>query len=474
MTDLDGDRHPTTPPALPDPALSGTRAALVLLFGPPATRRFDIHLWDGSVERGGAPDPAPFSIRFQRRGALRRMLLPPSELSIAEALVSGDIEVDGDLEQATVLGDEISSRINSPGGALALLPKLLALPRDDERPDASASRYRRARNAVASRVRRRSSAAEIRFHYDVGNDFYALWLDPRMLYTCAYYRSGQDDLASAQTAKLEHICRKLRLEPGMTMLDIGCGWGGLVQYAAEHYRVNALGITLSAAQAEWAQRTIAERGLADRCQVEAMDFRDLPADARFDRISSVGVTEHVPEAQQEAYFKRVFDALTPGGLFMNHCEVSNLRARANDTVAERIEHWAWKRDQFIDRYVFPDARLVALGGLVTKAEHAGFETRDVESLREHYTLTLRAWLRALERRRDEAIALVGERTYRVWRLYMSVSARGFDSGAIGLAQILLSKPTAAGVSNLPLTRDDIYHSARGVQLPEASYSEAMR
>ena len=350
----------------------------------------------------------------------------------------------------------------------------MALPSDDERPDAGASRYRRARNALASRARRRSSAAEIRFHYDVGNEFYALWLDPRMLYTCAYYRSAQDDLASAQTAKLEHICRKLRLEPGMTMLDIGCGWGGLVQYATEHYGVKARGITLSAAQADWAQRSIAERGLSDRCRVDAMDFRDLPADARFDRVSSVGVTEHVPEAQQEAYFQRVFDALTPGGLFMNHCEVSNLRARARDTIGERIEGWAWKRDQFIDRYVFPDARLVALGGLVVKAEHAGFETRDVESLREHYTLTLRAWLRALERRREEAIALVGERTYRVWRLYMSVSARGFDSGAIGLAQVLLSKPTPTGASNLPLTRDDIYDAAPGVRSPHTSYTGAVR
>ncbi|MDB4887121.1 MAG: Cyclopropane-fatty-acyl-phospholipid synthase [Gemmatimonadetes bacterium] len=450
------DMHPGRPPVRPDAAIARTHAVLDVIFGPPARRRFDVHLWDGSVQRGGAADRAPFAIRFQRRGALRRMLLPPSELSIAEALVSGDVDVDGDLEKASVLGDEISARINSVRGVAALLPKLLALPDDDEQPDAEASRYARARRALANRSRRRSSASEIRFHYDVGNEFYALWLDPRMLYTCAYYRHADDDLATAQTAKLEHICRKLRLQPGQRLLDIGCGWGALVQYAAEHYGVQALGITLSAAQAEWAQRSIAERGLSGRCRVEAMDFRDLPADARFDRISSVGVTEHVPADAQEAYFKRAYDALVPGGLFLNHCETSNLAARATNTLGERLERWAWKRDQFIDRYVFPDARLVSLGSLVVKAEKAGFETRDVESLREHYTLTLRAWLRELERRREEAIALVGERTYRVWRLYMSVSARGFDSGAINLAQTLLSRPTAEGASGLPLTREDIY------------------
>jgi cyclopropane-fatty-acyl-phospholipid synthase len=168
------------------------------------------------------------------------------------------------------------------------------------------------------------------------------------------------------------------------------------------------------------------------------------------------VTEHVPQDQQPAYFARVFEALVPGGLFLNHCETSNLAARRRDTLGRRVERWLWKRDQFIDRYVFPDARLVPLGSIVTSAEGAGFETRDVEGLREHYTLTLRTWLRNLERRRDEAIALVGERTYNVWRLYMSVSARGFDTGAINIVQTLLSKPTETGQSGLPLTRDDLY------------------
>ncbi|GAC1654242.1 MAG: hypothetical protein NVS4B3_18040 [Gemmatimonadaceae bacterium] len=266
-------------------------------------------------------------------------------------------------------------------------------------------------------------------------------------------------MATAQTAKLEHICRKLRLKRGQKLLDIGCGWGALVQYATQQYGVEALGITLSAAQADWAQKSIAANGLSGRCRVEVLDYRDLPGGARFDRISSVGVTEHVPERQQPDYFARVYQALQPGGLFLNHCEVSNRAAQSRNTVRERARRWVWKDDQFIDRYVFPDARLVSLGSVITSAERCGFETRDVESLREHYTMTLRAWLRGLERRSSDAVALVGERTYRVWKLYMSAAAYGFDTGALNIVQTLLSKPLPTGRSGLPLTRDDLYRPA---------------
>jgi cyclopropane-fatty-acyl-phospholipid synthase len=189
-----------------------------------------------------------------------------------------------------------------------------------------------------------------------------------------------------------------------------------------------------------------------------MDFRDLPASACFDKISSVGVTEHVPENRQPEYFARAFRALEPGGLFLNHCEVSLRAARRTHSLGERLKRWLWKRDQFIDKYVFPDARLVALGSIVRSAESVGFEVRDVESLREHYMMTLRAWLRGLEKRRADAIRLVGERTYRVWRLYMSAGAYGFRIAGINIVQTLLSKPTAEGIAGVPLTRDDLYRS----------------
>jgi cyclopropane-fatty-acyl-phospholipid synthase len=452
---IDSAADATGPITGRDHAVARTIAVLDLTFGPPAERNYDIRLWDGTIHHGTASPPADFTLLIRRRGTLRRMLLPPSELSIVEAVISNDLEVEGNLESAMGLGDSVGKRIQSIGGIARLIPRVLALPRDDEAPPLNESRYGRSLRLLTPRSRK-STEAEIRFHYDVGNDFYALWLDPSMLYTCAYYRKDSDDLATAQINKLTHICRKLRLQPGERLLDIGCGWGGLVMHAAQNYGVQATGITLSAAQAEWAQRRIAEKGLGDRCGVEVMDFRDLPVTARFDKISSVGVTEHVPEDRQPDYFAHVFQALEPGGLFLNHCEVSIRAARRTNRLGERFGRWLWKRDQFIDKYVFPDAKLVPLATVVRSAESVGFEVRDVESLREHYMMTLRAWVRGLERRKAEAIKLVGERTYRVWRLYMSAGAFGFRIAGLNIVQTLLAKPDARGQSNVPLTREDIY------------------
>jgi cyclopropane-fatty-acyl-phospholipid synthase len=443
------------PPPRRDPAIADTIRVLDLVFGGRYERNYDIRLWDGTVQHGGADPRADFSLYVRRRGGLRRMLVPPSELSIVEAFISNDIDIEGNVESAMGLADDIGKRIQSPRGLARLAALILALPRDDESPPVDENRYARSLRLLTPRARK-STESEIRFHYDVGNDFYALWLDPSMLYTCAYYRSESDDLATAQRNKLDHICRKLRLKAGDRLLDIGCGWGGLVVHAAQNYGVRATGITLSAAQATFAQKRIAEVGLSDSCKVQMMDFRDLPVNARFEKVSSVGVTEHVPENRQPDYFARVFRALEPGGLFLNHCEVSIRAARRTNSIFERIGRWLWKRDQFIDKYVFPDAKLVALGSIVKSAESVGFEVRDIESLREHYMMTLRAWLRGLERRRADAIKLVGERTYRVWRLYMSAGAYGFRTGGINIVQTLLSKPTPEGRAGLPLTREDLY------------------
>ena len=436
-----------------DAGLLATREVMRALFGPPAERKFGVRYWDGSVEQ---PDPVSnhsFTLVIARRGAMRRMLLMPNELSIVEAYISGDLDVEGNLESAVALGDVVGRRVGNPRALAHLAQKILALPAEDDRAE-SIHPFRRVSNSLRL-TRRLGDAQAIEFHYGVSNEFYALWLDPMMLYTCAYFRSGEESIELAQVDKLEHICRKLRLKPGERLLDIGCGWGGLVRYAAKNYGVQALGITLSESQAAWARERIRIEGLTGKCRVEVRDYRDLTPDEQFDKMTSVGVTEHVPADEQRAYFARACSLLRPGGVFLNHCEVSVDRARG-ETIASRLAARLWKRGEFIQRYVFPDARLVPAAHVIASAEQGGWELRDVESLREHYTLTLRHWIRELERNREAAIELVSERTYRVWRLYMSAGAQRFDSAKLNIIQTVLSKPRQDGTSELPWTREDIY------------------
>jgi cyclopropane-fatty-acyl-phospholipid synthase len=422
-----------------------------LIFGTPAERAFDVRYWDGSVERGSARPPR-FTVVIARPGALRRMLLPPTELSLAEGFISGDVDIEGDLEATFRLADQVGERIRRPATLARLIPLVVKLPADASR---DARRARFARPSHDPDAARPAGIAAIRHHYDVGNSFYELWLDEQMQYSCAYFRTGRESIDDAQSDKLEHICRKLRLQEGERLLDIGCGWGGLIRYAASRYGVVAHGITLSAAQAEYARAGIARDGLADRCRVEILDYRDLDTKQGYDKVVSVGMAEHVATDRQPAYFAAAHGVLKPGGLFLNHCIVSVARARPRTRV-QQIGDRLWQRAQFIERYVFPESRLVPAGHIVASAEQSGFELRDVESLREHYAMTLRQWLRRLEGREREAKRLVGERTYRIWRLYMSASAEGFTTGRINIIQTLLSKPDAQGRSQLPLTREDLY------------------
>jgi cyclopropane-fatty-acyl-phospholipid synthase len=287
----------------------------------------------------------------------------------------------------------------------------------------------------------------VAFHYDVSNEFYALWLGKAMVYSCAYFEQPGDDLDRAQQAKLDHVCRKLLLRPGDRLLDIGCGWGARAIHAAKHYGVRAHGITLSQHQLTLARERIARVGLQDRVKVELRDYRDLAEDAAYDKVSSIGMFEHIGLKNLPVYFAQVHRLLRPGGLFLNH------------GITHDVEGWEKTlSSEFINRYVFPDGQLDTVGNVQRGMERAGFEIADVESLRAHYALTLRHWVMRLEVHHEQALRHVSESTWRVWRLYMAACALEFESGEIGVYQVLASK-RAGRAAALPLTRRHLYPPA---------------
>ena len=294
---------------------------------------------------------------------------------------------------------------------------------------------------------RQRDAQAIAHHYDVSNDFYALFLDPLMVYTCAYYRAPDGSLEQAQADKLDLVCRKLHLAKGETLLDIGCGWGSLAIWAAQHYGVRAHGVTLSRAQADYAAERIAALDLADRCRVEYLDVRDLPATARFDKIAAIGVIEHVGIPNYPAFFGRVHAMLNPGGFYLNH----------------GIKHsFHWKptsHTTFLTRYVFPNGDLAGLSETLTQMERAGFEILDVEGLRQHYARTCRLWAERLRARAEEARRIAGERVYRTWLLYLTCSAVAFETSSIGLYQVLVQKHGDRATGDAPRTRESLYQPA---------------
>jgi cyclopropane-fatty-acyl-phospholipid synthase len=448
-----------TPPAEAR-AIAAAREALAITFGPVEARGFALRLWDGSVD-APADVAAPFTLVIRRAGALRRALLPPSELALVEAYLRDDLDAEGDLREAGRLGDLAASRLRSPRALLGLVRALRALPADDLAPtagDATVGSPRRAPRLFGRKAHSRErDAATVRHHYDVGNDFYALWLDKRSIYSCAYFPTGTEDLDAAQEAKLEHICRKLRLRSGEHLLDVGCGWGGLLEYAATRYGVSGVGITLSEPQASAARDRLASAGVGDRVRIEVRDYRDLPAEWRFDKAVSVGMREHVGAARLPTYFDAVQRALRPGGLFLDHGIVRGGAAEQRGALTW-LKRRLWRRDTFIKRYVFPDGELVPLGPLIGMAERAGLDVRDVENLREHYVRTLHHWVERLEHAHADAASLVGEHTYRVWRLYMAATTLGFVNGRLTLIQTLLAKPGPDGSATVPLSRADLYQA----------------
>lgn len=407
------------------------------LIGPYRPRDFAVRCWDGRIWEQEEGQPRRFTLVLKHPGSLRTLCLRPSQLAVGEAFVNDDIDVEGDLEAATDLGWFLADRrwtfkdLARYGWWLSRLPVRRA---------AHGGRTPASLRGAAHSAGRDKQA--VSYHYDTSNEFYRLWLDRRLVYSCAYFARLDEDLDRAQERKLDYVCRKLRLRPGERLLDIGCGWGGLVLHAAQRYGVEAFGITLSEHQAELARQRIQEQGLAHRCRIDVRDYRNLPDDRLFDKVVSIGMVEHVGKRRLPEYFAAVWRVLRAGGVFLNH----GIGCRDGDAGAMGL---------FMERYVFPDSQLVPLHVTTREAERSGFHVRDIESLREHYALTLRHWVRRLEATHERIVTLVGESTYRVWRLYMAACAHGFHTGLFDVYQTLLSKPRG-GRSDLPLTRADWY------------------
>jgi cyclopropane-fatty-acyl-phospholipid synthase len=404
------------------------------IAGPDAPVEF--HAYDGS--RAGSPD-SPVRITVKSPVAVAYLAQAPGALGLARAYVSGHLDVDGDmivtltrLSKAQDMDLSVAEKaklLQALGGPKVLVPRLSPPPQEVRvnRRLLDGLRHSKGRDANA-----------ISHHYDVSNTFYEWVLGPSMAYTCACYPSEDATLEEAQWTKFDLVSRKLDLKPGMRLLDVGCGWGGMVMHAAREYGVKALGVTLSEQQALWAQKAIKEAGLEDLAEVRHLDYRDVP-ETGFDAVSSIGLTEHIGKKNLPAYFSFLYGKLKPGGRLLNHCIT---RSNDNDPSI--------RKNGFINRYVFPDGELEGAGFLASRMNDAGFEIRHEENLREHYAKTLRAWCKNLDDHWDEAVAEVGRGTARVWRLYMAGCVLGFERNNIQLHQILGVKLAEDGTSGMPL------------------------
>jgi len=390
-----------------------------------------VEAYDGS--RSGPVD-APATIVIRSPDALRRIVTAPGELGLARAYVSGDLELQGSIWALLELRDRIPDVQLEPKTMLRLVHELggwrevRPLPPPDEEVRLRGWRHSKARDAAA-----------ISHHYDVSNAFYRLVLGPSLTYSCAVWHDPDDTLEAAQANKYELICRKLDLRPGMRLLDVGCGWGGMVMHAAQNHGVQAVGITISRQQAELAEKRVAEAGLSDQVQIRVQDYREV-TDGPYDGISSIGMFEHVGEARLAEYFECLRRLVRPEGRLLNH----------GISRPARSEKARLPRRSFINRYVFPDGELHEVGRVISITQDAGFEVRHVESLREHYALTLRRWVANLEAHWDEAVAEVGAPRARVWRLYMAGSAIGFEAGRTQIHQVLSVPREPSGGSGVPL------------------------
>ncbi|HEY7105650.1 MAG TPA: cyclopropane-fatty-acyl-phospholipid synthase family protein [Acidimicrobiia bacterium] len=397
------------------------------LFGPDL--RVVVRAYDGS---SAGPADAGATLVIRSPDAFRRIVQSPGQLGVGRAYVAGDLDVEGDIFEALEMRNAFQ-RVRLDRSEWLHAAKLIGA--SALRPIAPPPEEARLRGGRHSRER---DAAAIAHHYDVSNDFYRIVLGPSLTYSCAVWASPDITLEEAQAAKYELICRKLDLQPGMRMLDVGCGWGGMVMHAAEHHGVDAVGVTVSRRQAELAEKRVAEAGLSSRVQIRLQDYRDID-DGPFDAVSSIGMFEHVGLSQLETYFRGLYALLPPQGRLLNH-GISRPAGKYRARFQQR---------SFINRYVFPDGELHEVGSVISAMQRCGFEVRHDESLREHYALTLRAWVRNLEAGWDDAVAAAGEARARIWRLYMAACAVAFEDGNTQVHQVLGVKANG-GRSGMPL------------------------
>ena len=401
------------------------------IFGMPLP--IGVRAWDGSH---AGPASGPQAV-LRRRAALRHFLWSPGELGLARAFVSGDLDVEGDLTDglrrcwAAVRRHGLDGWQIGARGWREIAFAALRLGAIGPRPGIPAAE---ARMSGGLHTRRRDRAA-IAHHYDVGNDFYELLLDPSMAYSCGYFRTGDEDLAAAQEAKLELICRKLGLREGTRLLDVGCGWGSLLLHAARHHGVVATGITLSRSQFEHIQRRVAQLGLQGRVHVRLQDYREL-TDEPYDAVASVEMGEHVGDSRYDEYVATLHRMLRPRGrLLLQQMSRSGSAAEGGGA--------------FISSYIAPDMTMVPVGRTVDRIEAGGFEVRDVEAMREHYASTVDAWAKVLDEQRERALRLLGPEQYRVWRLYLAGGLLAFEENRMGVDQIVAVRPDDGGVSGMP-------------------------
>lgn len=411
-----------------------------------------VRLWNGDMIPMGKNTDGKYTLVLSGPGVIGSLLRRPTLETLVRLYATGHVGFEGGdlMEFADAFQTEKSNRRRLKEISKLMLVKK-TIPFLFARTKETDVNHQFADDMVGRVESRRDNTDYVQFHYDVSNDFYKLFLGDEMVYTCAYFKEWDNSLEQAQRDKMDLICRKLRLQPGDKMLDIGCGWGGLIRHAAMNYGVKSHGITLSQEQHDYTQQKIDEMGLGDQVSVEICDYADHTGS--YDKISSVGMSEHIGTANYPRYFNKINSLLRDRGLMLNHAIAR--RAKANKRQARKIR----PERKFLLKYIFPGSELIPVGTTTDTLENTGFEVHDVESLREHYALTLKYWSKNLTANKEEAIRLVGPERYRLWAAYMTGGSVGFTAGSIKIYQVLASKRASKGLSGMPPTRADLYRAA---------------